>query len=125
MSRENVERIRALYESLAADGSIDEFVTDDFEYVNPPDAVEPGTRDGRASFRAVLDIYPDFRVEPETFYDLGDDVLVIGTAHGTGASGLEIHSRMGFLWTLKDGRAVRFEWFTNPDTAREATGVNR
>jgi len=124
MSRENVELVRALYESLAANGTIDDFVTDDFEYVNPPDAVEPGTRAGHASYRAVLEIYPDFHVEPERFFDLGDEVLVIGIARGTGASGVELRSRFGFLWTIRDGRAVRFEWFTNPDEALAAKGLS-
>jgi ketosteroid isomerase-like protein len=93
------------------------------EYVNPPYAVEAGTKRGRRSLLGVTEVYPDFRVEPERFVDAGDEVVVIGTARGTAASGVEAQWRQGYVWTVKDGQAVRFRWFNDPDEALRAAGV--
>lgn len=123
MSSENVELIRAMYEAMAAGESLRPFVAEDLEYVNPPDAVEPGTRHGYRTLTSVLDVYPDFHVELERVVDLGDEVLVLGTAHGTGASGVEIHMRQGYIWAIRDGKAVRLRWFTDPDDALAAAGI--
>jgi uncharacterized protein len=123
MPESNVEVVRAIYDAWRAGRSAREYVTEDIEYVNPHDAVETGTRHGYESLVSVFDVYPDFRVDPERFIEAGDEVVVIGTAHGTGASGLGIHMRQGYVWTIEDGRAVRFRWFTNPAEALEAAGV--
>jgi ketosteroid isomerase-like protein len=123
MSEENVELVRAIYEAWGAGRSAREYVAEDIEYVNPRNAVETGTRLGYSSLVSVFDVYPDFRVEVERIIDAGDAVVVIGTAHGTGASGLGIHMRQGYVWTIEDGRAVRFRWFTDPAEAFEAAGV--
>jgi hypothetical protein len=29
----------------------------------------------------------------------------------------------GYLWTVRDGKAVRFEWFTSPEEALAAVGM--
>lgn len=124
MSRENVELIRGLYADWAAGRSLRRYVSEDIEYVNPPDAVEPGTRHGYDTLVSVRDVYPDFHVEIERIVDAGDEVVVIGTAQGTGASGLEIKMRQGYVWTVRDGCAVRFRWFTDPAEALAAAGVD-
>jgi len=69
-------------------------------------------------------VYPDFHVEPERFVDAGEDVAVIGTARGTSASGVEAQWRQGYVWTVRDGRAIRFRWFNDPDEALKAVGLS-
>jgi hypothetical protein len=50
MSQENVEIVRAIYDEWA-DGHLGRrYMAEDIEYVNPPNAVEPGTRVGADSF---------------------------------------------------------------------------
>lgn len=51
------------------------------------------------------------------------EVVVIGVARGTGASGVELQWRQGYVWTIEDGRAVRFQWFNDPAEALEASGL--
>jgi uncharacterized protein len=123
MSQANVEIVRAIYDAWTANLSAKDLIADDLEYVNPPYAVESGTRRGRRALARVRDVYPDFRVEPERFIDAGDDVVVIGTARGTSASGVEAQWRQGYVWTLRDGKAIRLRWFNDPSEALEAVGL--
>jgi hypothetical protein len=50
-------------------------------------------------------------------------VVVIGIARGTGASGVEVQLRQGYIWTIQDGLAIRFRWFNEPAEALEAVGL--
>jgi ketosteroid isomerase-like protein len=123
VSRENVDLVRAIHDAWAAGTSNTELIAPDLEYVNPPYAVETGTLHERSALDRVRDVYPNFRIEAERFIDAGDDVVVIGMARGTGASGVEVQWRQGYIWTVKDGLAVRFQWFNDPAEALEAAGL--
>ena len=61
--------------------------------------------------------------EPERFIDAGEHVVVIGTARGTARSGVEAQWRQGYVWTVRDGKAIRFRWCNNPQEALEAVGL--
>jgi ketosteroid isomerase-like protein len=123
MSQENLDVVRAIYAAWTEDASAGDLIASDMEYVNPPYAVETGSPRERRTLAKIRDIYPDFRVEPEQFIDAGDEVVVIGTATGTSASGIEAQWRQGYVWTIRDGRAVRFCWFNDPAEALEAAGL--
>jgi ketosteroid isomerase-like protein len=126
MSGENVEVVRAIYAAWLSGESPRHLIDADVEYVNPPDAVEGGTRRGRAAFASLGDAYEDVRVEPEQFIDAGDDVVVIAriTVKGRG-SGVEIDRRQGYIWTVEAGKGVRFRWFNKPEQALEAAGLRK
>jgi ketosteroid isomerase-like protein len=124
MSQENVEVVRAIYEAWGRDASARAFISPDIEYVNPPNAVESGTLTGRSALAKVREVYPDFRVEPERFIDAGDEVVVLGTARGTSASGVTAQWRQGYVWTIRDGKATRLRWFNDPAEALEAVGLS-
>ena len=123
MSRENVEIVRSIYELWGQERSARHLIAEDLEYVNPPYAIEPGTYRDRRKLQAIRDVYPDFRVEPEEFFDIGDDVVVVGTARGTTASGITTQWRQGYIWTIRSGRAVRLQWFNDPKEALKVAGL--
>jgi len=123
VSQQNVEIVRSIYELWGKDESARDLIDPQLEYVNPPYAVESGTRHSRSALRAIREVYPDFHVEPERFVDAGEDVAVIGIARGTSASGVEAQWRQGYVWTVRDGRAIRFRWFNDPDEALKAVGL--
>jgi ketosteroid isomerase-like protein len=123
MSEENVDLVRSIYRLWAENESAAHLIDAELEYVNPPYAVEAGTSRDRRTLSKVRDVYPDFRVEPERFIDAGEDVVVIGVARGTAASGLEAQWRQGYVWTVRDDKAIRFRWFNNPGEALEAVGL--
>jgi ketosteroid isomerase-like protein len=131
MSQENVEVVRRIYASWAPGSSPAEsnLLHPDIEWVNPSDALEPGTRAGIEAFSSITeelyDTIGDFRMDVERLIDAGGRVVVIATMRGRGgASGVEIERRHGSVWTIRDGKAVRFQWFYQPDEALEAVGLS-
>ena len=116
--------VRQIYEGWLEGSSIRHLVAEDLEYVNPDYAVESGVRRDRKALSAVRDIYPDYRFETARYLDAGDDVVVLGTAYGTAASGFKMERRQGFIWTVETGRAIRMRWFNDWDEALEAAGVS-
>jgi ketosteroid isomerase-like protein len=122
VSRENVELVEVIHRRWNAGESTRKLIDEDLEYVNPPDAVETGTLRGRGALRRVLEVYPDYRVEIEQIVDAGDEVAICAVVRGTSPSGLSIEGRQGFVWTVQEGRAVRFQWFREPAEALAAVG---
>ena len=131
MSQENVELVRRIYASWAPGSSPAEsnLLHPDIEWVNPSDALEPGTRTGIEAFVSITegldDTIRDLRMDVERLIDAGGRVVVIATMRGHGsASGVAIERRHGSVWTIRDGKAVRFQWFYEPDRALEAVGLS-
>ena len=125
MSQENVELIRRIYDAWGREESARDFIADDVEYVNPSYAVEPGTRRGRRSFAVVRDTYADFAPRVERLIDAGSDEVVVlarYAASGVG-SGVPVEGEHGYVWTVRDGLAVRFQWFHSHREALEAAGL--
>src|SRR5688572_28125478 len=113
MSEENVELVRRIYNAWDREESAREFIAADVEYVNPSYAVEPGTRRGRKSFAVVRGTYEDFKLDVERIIDGGDDQVVVlaqYSASGPG-SGVPVSGEHGYVWNVRDGVAVRFQWF--------------
>jgi ketosteroid isomerase-like protein len=124
VSEANIEIVRAIYGAWERGDSVRGLVDDDLEYVNPPYAVESGIRRGRDALARVRDVYPDFHVRPERFIDLGEDVVVPSSITGTSVSGVEVNTRQTYVWTIRDGRAVRFCWFNELDEALADAGTD-
>jgi ketosteroid isomerase-like protein len=62
--------------------------------------------------------------EAERFVDCGDDVLVIAREHGRGAtSGASVSSRIYAIFTLRDGKSLRYREFYDEQTALKAAGL--
>jgi ketosteroid isomerase-like protein len=113
-------------EHLGAPGLLDETV----EYANPPGAVEPGIRRGLAAFgeaaAKVLEAWESWHMEPQEFEARGDHVAVALRFEGRGrGSGVAVEGRESALWTIRDGRVVRYAWFHGPADAFRAAGIER
>lgn len=124
MAHESLQVVRAIHAAWAEGASPRELIAEDLEYVNPDYAVESGTRRDRKALTGVLDVYPDFHFEPERYIEAGDDVVVLGKARGTGASGVEVNWKQGWIWTVEGGKAIRLRWFNDPDEALAAAGLS-
>jgi ketosteroid isomerase-like protein len=130
MSGENVEIVREIFRCWEKGAPTDSgLIADDIEWVNDERAVEPGTRSGSPAFdeaaASVSGTFEGARIEFDRFVDAGDQVVAIGTLRGVGrGSGIDIDRRQGYVWTIRDGKAVRFEWFNDPDAALAAAGVD-
>lgn len=119
MSRENVEAVRRIYD----DGLIDrdpgswllDRATPDIEYVNPPNAVEPGIRHGPAdvvrAMRGFAEVWEESRHELHELFDCGDAVVATVTWYTRSRqSEQELTQEEAHTWTFREGRISRFEW---------------
>jgi uncharacterized protein len=131
VAQENVDVVRRIYAVWGEEGSpVPSGLLDpDIEWVNPPDAIERGTRRGTEEFAAAADAVSDtfegVGVDIDEMLDVGDQVVVLATLRGRGrGSGADFERRQGYVWTLRDGRAIRFQWFNSPEDALTAAGVH-
>jgi ketosteroid isomerase-like protein len=131
MSQENVEVVRRIYAAWyqtglwAASGNLDP----DIQWVNPDNAIEPGTRVGIDAFEAawsnVRDSFETVEFESPDFLHCGDDVVVITIMRARGhGSGADVEHPQGHVWTIKEGKAVRMRWFHHHHLALEAAGLS-
>ena len=131
MSEQNVDVVRAFYESWNGpkpDEDLLRYVAPDFEWVNPPNAVEPGIRHGHEGLLTALAnlsaVFSHHEHDPGELVDLGDQVLAWAQFRGRGRiAGIPYEKGEAQLWTLRDGLIVRFEWFHDPDEARRIAGL--
>jgi ketosteroid isomerase-like protein len=131
MSAENVEVVRRFYEvwnSPEPRDALLPLVSEDFEYVNPPYALEPGVQRGHQGFLAAqanLDAaFDQFEHDPGELVDLGDRVLAWATFRARAKTGgLRYEKAEAQLWTVNHGMIIRFEWFHDRGEALEAAGL--
>jgi ketosteroid isomerase-like protein len=129
MSEENVQLVRRLYEEGLFDGDperlVAEYAAPEVEYVNPPEAVEPGVRRGAA------DVVQAMRSSSEMFdsswhvlcelFDCGDAVVAkVSFCARSRGSGAQLVQEEAHTWTWRNGRVVRFEWGRDLEAALEA-----
>jgi ketosteroid isomerase-like protein len=130
MSQENVDLVREVHAGWARGdfGVGADRLTLDFEWHQFPQAVEPGTRRGEAvggALRKIFDVYENVRVEATEFLDAGDKVVVVGRRRATGkGSGLQLDDPVALVWTLRDGKLARTEFFTDRREALAAVGLS-
>ena len=130
MSQESLAVVRAIHEALARGAAAASLglLHPDIEYINPSGAVEPGTRRGIAAYedamRSINDAFADVRIEVREMKDVGDRVVVLATYIARGrSSGAQRENEDGYIWTVRDGQAVSFQWFNDPVKALEAVGL--
>ena len=134
MPRENVDLVRRLYEAGLIDQDPAEWLpglaAPDIEYVNPPDAVEPGVRRGLenvvAAMRGFSEVWMESRHELHELFD-GGDVVVAAVSWYTLSRGseTELVQEEAHTWTLREGRIAGFEWGRDLNGALRAAGLGR
>jgi ketosteroid isomerase-like protein len=123
MSQANVEIVRRF---LNVD--VDEAMTyaDPGIVWNPIEELPTRGHDAvRASLAHWKAEWDDYEVLPEEFVDSGDRVVATVRLRGRGrGSGVEIDARFYDLYTLRDGKIVRMDQFTERSEALEALGLS-
>ena len=130
MAQGNVDVVRALYDAWAREAfpGPPELLDPEIEYVNPEGAIEPGVRRGLDEFRRavekVFEGWASWWTEPERFESVGDQVAVVLRYQARGrSSGVVVEGRESALWTVRNGRVVRYAWFQGADDALHAVGI--
>jgi ketosteroid isomerase-like protein len=135
MSLENVEIVRRLYERVLAQGRVFDRATRELlpQFFDPEIHLHQmseivGTRGEFHGYQGLVDstrelfeAWSDLGFVAEEIRAAGDKVAVIARAPAIGrASGAAVEWRGGHLWTLRDGRIVRWEVFDDPAQALQA-----
>jgi ketosteroid isomerase-like protein len=129
MSQENLDTLAVILDQLFNGRRVDPaLLATDAEWVNPPEAVEPGTRQGADSFnRAVANVFAawdDVVFETDRLIDNGNDVVALGRLRGhIHGPGMEVESPHGQIWSFRDGLVTRMEWFNTHREALQAGGI--
>lgn len=103
-------------------------LADDAEWVNPHDAVEPGTRTGADGFndaiRNVFATWDHVQFEIERTIENGDDVIALGALCGRmHSAGIALTAPHGEIWTFRDGLVIRMQWFNSHAETLDAAGL--
>jgi ketosteroid isomerase-like protein len=132
MSAQNVDLVRSIYAAFAAGdvpGVVGRMTPDmvwneaeNFPYAdgNPyrgPQAILGGV------FARLGSEWDGFAAVPEEYLDAGDTVVVFGRYRGTyKATGRPLDAQMVHVWRIEDGRAARFQQYTDTLQTARVTG---
>ena len=83
----------------------------------------------RRFFHDVRQLWEELTLEMQSLHELGDRVVVIGhwAARSRGAA-VPVRSPGGWSWLLRDGKAIRMRFFSDPEAAlrdQDATDESR
>ena len=132
MSQENVEILRRLFQRWATGDLRADCFDPDIEYLrtgtgNP---IMEGRWLGRdevsTAMRDYIRAFSDLRIEAERIVDLGGDRVLVLTRHTARGkqSGVPIEHKIGDLFTMRDGRIVRYDSYWIRAEALEAAGLS-
>jgi ketosteroid isomerase-like protein len=130
MSEADIETLRIGYEAVGR-GDWDaatRFAHPEFELQTADRAVNPGTYRGpeevRRFFEDLFEPFEEVVLEPEEFFERGDQIVVfvLTRFRPTGSSAV-VENRIGHLWTMREGKAMRLEIFPRREDALEAIGL--
>ncbi len=133
MSQENLTRLQAGLQAFAQSGETDvEFLDPDFELRQASSIVDTaGVFRGRDalsdSLRELRESFEELRFDPEKFIEApGGDIVVLVRAQGRGrGSRVEIDNHIAWVWTFRDGKAVRLTVYEEQAEALNAAGLDR
>jgi len=129
MSRQNVDALRPVYEAWEAgdlragrdllDANIESVWPEEF----PSGGVYRGPEGHAKAMREWLSPWEDFTLRAEDFFDAGDRVVVPFRVRARGReSGVEVQRRWAHIWTMRSGKATRFEVSLEPASALRTVG---
>ena len=132
MSEGNVELVRRAVQEFnerGFDGIGDsDLVTDDFEFHEPPEQPAPKVARGREEVRKLggeFDAaWEEHQSEPQEIRAVdADRVLLVSVEHFKGRDGIEVEAPFAAIFTLRDGKLVRWQAFWDKQKALEAAGL--
>ena len=127
-TRTNLHLVQQLYEAFARGDMPGVLATLNpaIEWISAEGAPYPGTFVGPNAivtniFARLAGEWDGFRVEPAEFLDAGDYVVALGRHQGTYKStGRAMSAAFAHVWTVRDGRIVRFRQYADTRKMAEA-----
>ena len=147
MSAENIEIVERIQAILPADNVVGAFsdqkradelrdqlaglVEPDFrcEFVSPPEYGGSISGRGVDGFRDAwadwTEAFSTYRIEVTRMLDAGDRVVSLVTQGGvTRTGGVEISTDAAAVWTLRDGRLAKVEFYLDAEAALREAGID-
>ena len=129
VSEENVEIVRRGLEHFLATGEPDWDTTDEQVEIHDHDIPDRGEYLGAAGVRRWLEdwgaAWAEWSLEPEEFIDAGDRVVVVAHLRARGRdSGVEVDRQDGLVYTMRDGKLVRLDYYGSRGQALDAVGLS-
>jgi ketosteroid isomerase-like protein len=130
VSQADIETLRVGYEAVSR-GDWDaptRFAHPEFELRTADRVPNPGTYRGpeevRRFFEDLFEPFEEVAVQPEEFFERADQIVVfvLTRFRPTGSSAV-VENRIGHLWTMREGKAMRLEIFPRREDALEAAGL--
>jgi ketosteroid isomerase-like protein len=125
-----VEIMRQGYDALAREDfeAILELMDPQIEIHDRPEAPDARSYHGHEGVLTALGLnletFEELRFEPEQFIADDDQIVVIVRLHGRGkVSGAPVEDRIAHHWSIRDGKAVRLQVFSDPSEALRAAGL--
>ena len=129
MSQENVEIVRETFARLRKGEAVVDVLSPDVvweSHVGPEQGEYRGADEVADYYRSYFGAFEDFRVDTEEIRPLPDDrVYVAVRDRGRGKeSGAEVEMMVFQIWTLRDGKVIRWQGFPSRKQALEAAGLS-
>jgi ketosteroid isomerase-like protein len=129
MSHENVEIVRAGYQSFNRTHEIDaDAMHPSIEWHTRGDLPDSGTHRGYAGvaqlFSSWVEAFEDLRVDPEELIDADDCVVAVVRLRGRfRGSGQDVEMEETHVWRHRDGKAIEVREYQSKAEALEAVGL--
>ncbi len=126
---ENVEIVKRIYESWErGDFRSNDWADPEIRFSIPgPDPEAQGLEKMRETWFSFLQAYSDLSLKATEYFEGEGDVVVTRQAfYGKGrSSGIPVDEIMGgCVFTLRDGKVIRFQGFTDIDDAFAEAGIS-
>ena len=128
MSQENVEIIKRGFEHFIATGEVPWDLFDENIEVHDHDTPDQGDYRGHAGYARWLEdwgvAWADWTMKAERYIDAGDSVVIFFLMKTTGrGSGIEATREDAQVYRLRDGKAVRCDYYNDRQEALKAVGL--
>ncbi len=127
MSHEDRERLRLVYEAYNRGdwtGALSR-MDRDIEWKTTRTGRHRGHEEVRRFMEDMREPFEEVMVEPDEWFDHGDRIVVFLRirARPRGSDAIA-ENRVGHLWTMRDGKAIRCETFPRREDALKAAGLS-
>jgi ketosteroid isomerase-like protein len=78
----------------------------------------------RRFFAEFAESWESVRIEPHDFIEASEYVVVPWTMHARGRDGIDVQTRVTWVWTIRDGAIVRASMYQERQDALEAVGMS-
>jgi ketosteroid isomerase-like protein len=128
MSRENVAVVDGIYTALREGRIPFELLDPDIDLDLTDRVFNPATFHGYEGverfWSEVQEIWEEWITEADELIDAGDKVVALVRSRGRGrGSGVEVEELSANVWTVWDGKAVKYHLYRSRDEALRAAGV--